>query len=94
MEPEHTRADYLSSGEGLAHGADGLGILVCLLLHLQQLCSLDQRLQGLLGSTDHQTFVSEPLLQLAHVVPVNTRTHQSINKYFLCPASPLSSSIT
>lgn len=69
----HDRTGYLSSCEGLAHGADGLSILVRLFLHLQQLRGLDQRLQGLLGSTVHQAFVSEPLLQLAHVVPVHAR---------------------
>lgn len=63
---------YLSSGEGLAHGADGLCVLVSLFLHLQKLSGLDQRLQSLLGSACHQTFVSEPLLQLAHIVPVHT----------------------
>lgn len=65
---------YLSGGEGLAHGADGLSVLIGLLLHLQQLRSLDQRLQGLLGSACHQTFVPEPLLQLAHIVPTHTHT--------------------
>lgn len=68
----NVRTAYLSSGEGLAHGADGLGVLVSLLLHLQQLGGLDQRLQSLLGAASHQTFVSEPLLQLAHIVPANT----------------------
>lgn len=66
------RIFYLSSGESVAHGADGLCILVSLLLHLQQLSGLDQRLQRLFGSAVHQTFVSEPLLQLTHVVPANT----------------------
>lgn len=42
----------------MAHGADGLGVFVRLLLHLQQLGGLDQRLQGLFGSTVHQPFVS------------------------------------
>lgn len=72
------RTVYLSGGEGLAHGADGLGVLVCLFLHLQQLSGLDQRLQGLLGATSHQTFVSEPLLQLAHIVPANKHTHTKL----------------
>lgn len=67
----NNRTVYLSGGESLAHGADGFSVLVSLFLHLQQLSGLDQRLQSLLGSTRHQTFVSEPLLQLAHIVPAH-----------------------
>ncbi len=59
----------LSSSEDLAHGADGLCVLISLFLHLQQLSGLNQWLQSLLGPTCHWTFVSEPLLPLAHIIP-------------------------
>lgn len=71
---------YLSSGESVTHGAYGLSILVSFLLHLQQLSGLDQRLQSLLSSTRHQTFVSEPLLQLAHIVPEHKHKNAHISE--------------
>lgn len=69
----------LSGGEGQAHGADGLGVLVRLLLHLQQLRRLDERLQSLLGAARHQAFVPEPLLQLADVVPATAEPSNTVD---------------
>lgn len=69
----------LSGGEGQAHGADGLGVLVRLLLHLQQLRRLDERLQSLLGAAHHQAFVPEPLLQLADVVPATAEPSNTVD---------------
>lgn len=70
---------HLSGGEGQAHGADGLRVLVRLLLHLQQLRRLYQRLQSLFGAARHQAFVPEPLLQLADVVPATETRLSSIS---------------
>ena len=59
----------LCRGEGGAHAADSLGICLRLLLDLQKLCSLHQRLQSLPGTTVCQLPLRQPLLQLHNIVP-------------------------
>jgi hypothetical protein len=60
---------YLGGGEGVAHGADGLGVLVRLLLDLQQLGGLDDGLQRGRRLALLQVVGPQPLLHLADVVP-------------------------
>lgn len=61
-------ADLLS-GEAAAQGADGLSVLARLLLHLQQLSSLDDGLQSGCSITLIQVVCSQPFLHLSDVVP-------------------------
>lgn len=61
---------YLLWGQHGAQAADGPCVLLCRLLHLQQLCSLDQRLQHLTGTALLQPLRPQPLLHLADVVPM------------------------
>lgn len=59
----------LLRGEGRAERADGLSILRRLLLDLQQLSRLDDRLQRCSSFTLEKVVGSEPLLQLTRIVP-------------------------
>lgn len=63
---------YLLRGQHGAEAADGPGVLLRRLLHLQQLCSLHQWLQHLAGPAVLQPLRPQPLLQLADVVPAET----------------------
>lgn len=67
---------YLLRGQHGAEAADGPGILLRRLLHLQQLGSLHQWLQHLAGSAVLQPLRPQPLLQLADVVPAVTKGGQ------------------
>lgn len=60
---------YLRRVKGRAQRADSLGVSLGLLIDLQQLSGLSQRLQGFLGAAVGQLSVRQPLLQLPHVVP-------------------------
>lgn len=72
----------LSRVEGGAQSANCLSVSLGLLVDLQQLSGLSQRLQGFLGAAVRQLPVRQPLLQLPHVVPedqdtkTKTFTHQ------------------
>lgn len=55
--------------EGGTQSANSLCVCLCLLVDLQQLSGLSQRLQHLLGAAVGQLPVCQPLLQLPHVVP-------------------------
>lgn len=61
-------ADLLS-GKAVAQGADSLSVLARLLLHLQQLSSLDDGLQSGCSVTLIQVVCSQPFLHLSDVVP-------------------------
>lgn len=71
---------HLRRVEGGAQRANCLSVGVGLLVDLQQLSSLSQRLQGFLGAAVSQLPVGQPLLQLPHVVPENQdiKTSRSI----------------
>lgn len=60
---------YLLGRQHRAQAAKSSSILLCHLLHLQQLGSLDQGFQHLTGPTLLQPLCPQPLLQLADVVP-------------------------
>lgn len=59
----------LCCGEGSAHVADSLGVGLSLLLDLQKLCGLYERLQSLFGTAVCQLSLRQPLLQLPNIVP-------------------------
>lgn len=59
----------LCKSESRAHAADGLSVCVSLLLDLQKLSSLDQRLQSFLGTAVCQLPLCQPLFQLPDSVP-------------------------
>lgn len=66
------RSADLLSGEAAAKWADGFSVLTRLLLHLQQLSSLDDGLQSVCSITLIQVVCSQPLLHLSGVVPERT----------------------
>lgn len=62
------RETHLLAGQGSAGLKEGLCICLCLFPRLQQLNSLDQRLQCGHSATCLQTAATQPLLQQAHIV--------------------------
>lgn len=67
QEPQPSQ--YLLGRQHRAEAAESSGVLLCHLLHLQQLGSLDQGLQLLAGPALLQPLRPQPLLHLADVVP-------------------------
>lgn len=80
---------HLCRVEGGAQRANGLSVGLRLLVDLQQLGGLSQRLQGFLGAAVGQLPVRQPLLQLPHVVPGDVKSSGSTTPIETLPNSNL-----